>query len=85
MRSTLVPLALIAVVGSASLAMASTTATGIIKSLDMKDHSITLADGATYVLPKGFDEKTLKVGEKVSVVWDMNGKAMDATKVTIVK
>ena len=48
MRSTLVPLALIAVVGSASLAMASTTATGIIKSLDMKDHSITLADGATY-------------------------------------
>jgi hypothetical protein len=38
----LFPFALIAAVGSASLAMASTTATGTIKSLDMKDHSITL-------------------------------------------
>lgn len=85
MRSTLVPFVLIAAVGSTSLAMASTTATGTIKSLDMKDHSITLSDGTTYVLPKSFDEKTLKVGEKVAVLWDMNGKVMDATKITVVK
>lgn len=64
---------------------AATTTTGTIKSMDMTAHSITLEDGTVYMLPLGFKDPGLKVGEKVSVVWDMVGQAHDATAVTIVK
>ncbi len=86
MRAYMLPAAIILSIGSASLAMAAPTTTdGVIKSLDMKTHTITLADGTAYMLPKGFKDPGLKVGEKVAVVWDLNGNVHEASAVSIVK
>lgn len=86
MRAFMLPAAIILSLGSASLAMAAPTTTdGVIKSLDMKTQTITLADGTAYMLPKGFKDPGLKVGEKVAVVWDLKGKIHEASAVSIVK
>lgn len=79
MRSILIPAAIVASI-AASGAFAATT-TGAIKSIDAKALSITLADGSVYMLPKGFKLDALKVGEKVSVNWDKQGKDNVATEV----
>jgi Cu/Ag efflux protein CusF len=60
---------------------AAMNATGVIKTIDAKANSITLADGKTYGLPAGFVITTLKTGEKVAVVYDMKNSQMVATSV----
>lgn len=60
---------------------ASMTETGTIKTIDEKANTITLADGKLFVLPAKFDHKTIKVGEKVTLTYDMKGKEMLATAV----
>jgi Cu/Ag efflux protein CusF len=67
-------------ISSAAFA-ASMNAAGVIKSIDAKANTITLADGKSYVLPAKFDIKSLKTGEKVTVTYDMKGKEMVATGV----
>lgn len=76
MRNLLIPATLALSVGLAGAAFAATApAVGAIKAIDAKTDSITLVDGKTYVLPKGFKLSSLKVGEKVSVKWELqNGK-----------
>ena len=37
------------------------------------------------MLPKGFKDPGLKVGEKVAVVWDLKGNIHEASAVSIVK
>ena len=54
MRAFILPVAVILSLGAASLALASTTTDGVIKSFDMKTHTLVLADGVSYVLPNGF-------------------------------
>lgn len=74
------------VAGSVALsgaAFAATTTVGTIKSLDMTKHQITLQDGTVYMLPSGYKDPVLKVGEKVSITWDMQGQAHQASKVTM--
>lgn len=66
--------------GTAALAAAQTT-TGAIKSIDAKQATITLADGQVYQLPKNFDAKSLKKGEKVSVTFDKTDGKMVASQV----
>ena len=86
MRSKFVPFAIMIALGAGSAAMAAeTTTTGTIKSVDMKAHSVTLSDGMVYMLPKGTHEKSLKIGEKVAVVWDLKGNAHEASKITKIK
>lgn len=85
MRSYVLPFALILSVGAAGAALAATTSTGVIKSVDMKAHTLTLADGTVYHLSAKFKDPGLKAGEKVSVLWDMKGKDHEASKVTITK
>ncbi len=85
MRAYMLPAAIILSIGAGSLAMAATTTDGGIKSLDMKTNTITLADGTAYMLPKGFKDPGLKVGEKVAVVWDLKGNVHEASAVSIVK
>ena len=85
MRAYMLPAAIILSLGAGSLAMAATTTDGVIKSLDMKTNTITLADGTAYMLPKGFKDPGLKVGEKVAVVWDLKGNIHAASAVSIVK
>ncbi|MET3924948.1 DUF1344 domain-containing protein [Devosia sp. 2618] len=54
-----------------------------VKAIDLSTHTLTLANGIAYVLPATFKDPGLKVGDKVTVQWQMNGKAYDATKVTL--
>ncbi len=61
---------------------AGMTDTAAIKTIDAKANSITLADGKSFVLPAKFDLKTIKVGEKVLVTYDMKDKLMVASAVT---
>jgi Cu/Ag efflux protein CusF len=81
MRKLLVPLTLAAAVGFSGVAFAATSAQGMIKSIDSKAETITLSDGHTYQLPKGFKLDSFKVGEKVSVLWEMKGGKYEASEV----
>ena len=86
MRAYWLPADIILSIGSASLTMAaSTTGNGVIKSLNMQAHTITLADGTASVLTKGLMDLWLKVGESVAVVWDMTGNVHEASAVSVVK
>lgn len=86
MRAYLVPVALAASISLAPAAFAATahSATGAIKSYDAKAHSITLADGSTYMLPSSF-KGHLKAGEKVQISWVMKGESRDATQMKVLK
>jgi Cu/Ag efflux protein CusF len=55
--------------------------TGAIKSIDAKANTITLADGKTFILPKGFKLETLKAGEKVVVAYEVKSGKMEAVSV----
>ena len=66
---------------SSAVFAAAMDASGVIKTIDTKANSITLADGKTYGLPAGFAINTLKAGEKVSLVYDMKNNQMVATSV----
>jgi len=87
MRAYLVPLALAASIAAAPMAFAAAahSSTGAIKAYDAKAHSITLADGTTYMLPAKFKTSDLKVGEKVEVSWVMKGDKHDATQIKFLK
>ena len=67
----------------AASATADQSISGMVKAFDLKTHSLTLDNGVAYVLPATFKDPGLKIGEKVTVKWHMNGKAYDATTVTI--
>ena len=85
MRSKLVPVILATSLALGGAAFASTTTEGTIKGFDTANQTITLEDGTVYKLPSNFSEMGLKVGEKVSLVWDMNGEMRQATTVTVMK
>jgi hypothetical protein len=50
---------------------------GTIKTISKSGDSITLSDGKVFTLPEGIEAETLKVGERVHVVYSVNaaGKA----------
>ncbi len=85
MRRFLVPASLIAALAFSGAAMAATTTTGKIKSFDLKTHELKLDNGVVYMLPATFKDPGLKVGEKVSVSWDMKAGKHDASTVSVVK
>ena len=86
MRKFLVPAAIAIVLGTSGLAMAATAApqsiTSTVKAFDAKTHTLTLANNIAYVLPANFST-ALKAGQKVTVKWEMNGKAYKADSVVI--
>ena len=87
MRSFMFPVAAAALVltSFAAVAATDTMTTGAIKSFDMAKHVVVLDNGVSYALPVAFKDPGLKVGEKITVGWVMNGKIYQADKVTIVK
>ncbi len=91
MRTHILPLVIVAAFSAAAAAYAAETTTGTIKSVDMNAHMLTLEDGTIYTLPGAFTDPGLKVGEKVSVVWDKTNNAgnsnemRDVVSVTVVK
>ena len=50
--------------------------TGVITAISIKDHTVTLADGQTYLLPAGYDVRALADGQKVALNWDQVGGHM---------
>ena len=81
MRRFLIPVLLISAVGLSGAAFAASTANGAIKSIDTKAMSVTLDNGTVYMLPKGFKIDSVKVGEKVSVLWTEQGGKYEASEV----
>ena len=83
MRSNFASIVLLtAGLGFASAAMAASTDTvGTIKSIDAKVMSVTLQDGTIYMFPKGAKLDGFKVGEKVSLIWEMKGAVHEATEI----
>ena len=83
MKRILLPAVLAVTFGLTGLAMAAPSATlGKIKAIDHAGMTLTLSDGTVYGLPKGFDASKLKVGEKVSVAWEMYDGKHAASAVT---
>jgi hypothetical protein len=86
MNMKLVPVTIAAIALSAMTAFAADTmTTGKIKSLDMKAGTVTLDTGTAYYLPKGFKDPGLKVGEKVTIGWQMNKTHHQADTVVAAK
>lgn len=85
MRGLVFPAVIAAVFAAAPLAFASETTAGVVKSFDMKAHTLTLDNGTIYYLPAGFKDPGIKDGTKVSVVWDMKYGKHEADSVTIQK
>ncbi|MEO6607842.1 MAG: DUF1344 domain-containing protein [Aestuariivirga sp.] len=54
---------------------ANTSISGVIKSVDAPNDSITLVSGTTYILGNEMEAEDFKVGEKVDIVFDtVDGK-----------
>ena len=51
----------------------ATTDTGTIKQIDPKSDAITLDDGNTFTLAEGTEAESLKVGQKVTVTYSLEG------------
>jgi len=84
MRKLLVPAVAAAILATSAIA-ATQNATGTVKAFDSKAMTLTLTNGTEYMLPKGFKDPGIKVGEKVTIAWDTKGGNKIAEKVTIAK
>lgn len=67
MKKTIIAIALI--VAASTTAAFAKEMTGTVKAIDKSHDSITLTDGKTFTLPEGIEAETLKVGEKVKVIY----------------
>jgi hypothetical protein len=85
MRGLIIPAALTAILATSPFALASETASGIVKAYDAKAHTLTMQDGTSYTLPMTFKDPGLKAGTKASVVWEMKDGKHHADTVTIQK
>lgn len=77
MRNKIISAVLIAATlgmsGAAFAQSASEQVSGVITTIDLKDMTVTLADGQTYNLPSGFNIDMLNNGQKVTVAWAQVG------------
>jgi hypothetical protein len=77
------PLVVLAgVLASPAAYAAPLTKSGEIKSINPVKHEIHLASGETFSLPKTYNFKKLKVGEKVTVSYEKKGNRMMASEIT---
>lgn len=63
----------------ASMTMTTKDTSGTIKKINTKAGYVVLSNGVKYHLPKGFSLTDFKVGQKVSVTYEMKGKLHEAT------
>jgi len=52
-----------------------------VTAIDKSHDSVTLSDGKTFTLPEGIEAESLKVGEKVKVVYSSKAGKLHATSV----
>jgi uncharacterized protein DUF1344 len=85
-QKLLVPAVVLGIAAASTMALAAIeTKVGNIKSLDTAKHELVLSTGETFELPKTVQLKTLKVGEKVSIAYEITNGKMMATKVNPAK
>ena len=78
-----VPFMVLGITAASAMALAAVeTKVGSIKSLDSAKHELVLSTGETFELPNSVQLKTLKVGEKVSIAYEVKNGKMMATKVS---
>jgi hypothetical protein len=58
---------------------------GTIKQITPNRDAITLDDGKTFTLAEGTEAESLKIGQKVSVTYDVKAGKMVATKIVVAK
>jgi len=87
MRNFMLPIVLAASLAASSMAMAATgtTTSGVIKSMDAKTCSVTLANKSVYQFGANCDLSKLKAGEKVAITSVKNGKINAASAIVQTK
>ena len=82
MRSKLIPAVLAVSLGfGGAVFAAATDATGAIKAIDAKAETVTLDDGTVYTFAAGTKLDAFKVGEKVTITFDMKGTVQEASAI----
>lgn len=82
MHKIALTVAALAVIATTSAFAAGTNVTGAIKTLDAKGCNVTLGTAKTvYNFGKTCDFSKLKVGEKVTITYTMNGKVYAASAI----
>ena len=66
---------------AASTFAATQSASGVIKSIDAKNDSITLVDGKSFILGNEMEAETFKVGENIVITFTIVNGKMTATSV----
>ena len=82
MKRAIIAAAIVALMTGAAFAASDT---GTIKYIDPSSDAITLDDGKTFTLAEGTEAESLKIGQKVSVTYDIKGGKMVATKIVVTK
>lgn len=82
MRKSLISAVLAASLISTAALAAEQTDSGAIKKIDTVKHQLTLADGKIFNLPASWNGAHYKIGDKVTVSYEMQGKSMMASAVT---
>ncbi|AKI00974.1 Protein of unknown function (DUF1344) [Hoeflea sp. IMCC20628] len=86
MRVVLATLTAGAILLSSFAAFAAGTMTsGVVKSFDAKQLTLTLNDGTAFSLPSGFKDPGLKAGSKVELSWHMQNTKHAADTVKLIK
>ncbi|MEZ2132587.1 MULTISPECIES: DUF1344 domain-containing protein [unclassified Sinorhizobium] len=65
----------------AATAAFAASATGSIKSVDLKTHAVTLSDGQRFMFPAHMDLSKLRVGEKVTITYGTKAGKHEASKI----
>ena len=60
---------------------ATQSASGVIKSIDAKNDSITLVDGKSFILGNEMEAETFKVGQNIVITFTMVDGKMTASSV----
>jgi Cu/Ag efflux protein CusF len=83
MKKTIIAIALS--LSASTTAVFAAEMTGTVKAIDKSHDSITLTDGKTFTLPEGIEAETLKVGEKIKVVYSSKAGKLLATSIHAAK
>jgi hypothetical protein len=85
-RKFAVPVLILGLAGASAMAFAAVESkSGAIKSLDTTKHELVLVSGETFEVPTTIQLKNFKVGEKITIAYEMKNGKMEATKVEAAK
>jgi hypothetical protein len=82
MRKMPAAIAALGILGAATLASAAgptVTTTGKIKFVDMLRHTVTLENGSTYSVARGFNMRGVKAGDRVTLKFTDSGAIIEAS------